>query len=71
MQREIGNYQRGIYEFDNDKLASALYCAHYGIIQHYRLFRSKYDIQGYNRMRRNIGIYANVRKTATIRIECI
>lgn len=30
----------------------------------------KYDIQGYNRMRRNIGVYANVRKTATIRVEC-
>ena len=30
----------------------------------------KYDIQGYNRMRRNIGVYTNVRKTVTIRVEC-
>lgn len=31
---------RQIYEFDNDKLrAGALYYEHYGIIQHYKLFR--------------------------------
>lgn len=36
---EFAATDAGIYEFDNDKLAGTLCCAHYGIIQHYRSFR--------------------------------
>lgn len=49
--------KREIYEFDNDKLARARYIA--SITELYSITgRSdvKYDIQGYNRMRRNIEI---------------
>jgi len=59
-----------MYEFDNDK-GRAHYIAR--ITELYSITGCsdvKYDIQGYNRMRRNIGVYANVRKTATIRVEC-